>query len=225
MTINPIIKIIRAKKLGVLVRDARMRSGKSMDECAQAMGIPVDEFTAMEFGERPPTLPELELFAYALGIPLEHFLGKELVKNDAGETMVDPVEVTKIRQGVIGELVRKGRSDANLSVEDLAEKTGIAVGDIQAYEAGELPIPLPDLESLAQVLNHSIVSFEDQQSPVGSWFTGQKYIREFQQLPPELQEFISKPVNRPYIELAVRLSELKVDKLRALGEGLLDITF
>jgi hypothetical protein len=59
---------------------------------------------------------------------------------------------------------------------------------------------------------------------VGSWFASQKYVREFQNLPPEMQEFISKPINRPYLDLAVRLSELKVEKLRALGEGLLEIT-
>ncbi len=39
MTINPIMKIIRAKKLGVLIRDARLKTGKSLEECAQAMGI------------------------------------------------------------------------------------------------------------------------------------------------------------------------------------------
>ena len=75
MTVNPIIKIIKAKKLGVLIRDAQLKSGKSLEDCAQAMGISADEFDAMEYGERPPTLPELELFAYFLDIPLEHFWG------------------------------------------------------------------------------------------------------------------------------------------------------
>ena len=224
MTINPIMKIIRGKKLGVLIRDARLHSGKSQDECAQLMGIPEDEFTAMELGERPPTLPELELFAYALGIPLDHFWGRELLNPSASEKIFDPAEITKIRQGAIGELVQKGRTEANLSVEELAEQAGIATGNLQAYELGEAPIPLPELESLAQVLNNSIVTFEDQQGPAGSWFAEQKYAREFLQLPRELQEFVSRPVNRPYLELAVRLSELKVEKLRTLGEGLLEIT-
>jgi transcriptional regulator with XRE-family HTH domain len=224
MTINPIMKIIRAKKLGVLIRDARMQSGKSLDECAQAMGIPTDEFTAMEFGERPPTLPELELFAYTLGIPLDHFWGRELVKRGEGDKSVDPVEITKIRQAAIGELIQKGRNTAGLSIDELAENAGITPVNLQAYEAGDLPIPLTELESLTKVLNESILSFEDQQGPVGSWFNEQKYTREFHQLPRDLQEFVSKPVNRPYIELAIRLSELKVEKLRALGEGLLEIT-
>jgi transcriptional regulator with XRE-family HTH domain len=224
MTINPILKIIRAKKLGVLIRDARLKSGKNLEDCAQAMGISADELNTMEYGERPPTLPELELYAYYLGIPLEHFWGNETLKINEGDKSLDPGEISQIRQSAIGDLIAKGRGTANLSVEELSQKAGILPENLVAYENGETPIPLPELESVAQVLNNSITFFEDQQGPVGSWFTGKKYIQEFQKLPIELQEFISKPINRPYLELAVRLSELKVEKLRALGEGLLEIT-
>lgn len=224
MTINPIMKIIRAKKLGLLIRDVRIKSGKSLEYCAEAMGISVDDLTAMEYGERPPTLPELELFAYALEVPLEHFWGSETLKADGSDKSVDPTEINKIRQGSIGELLQKGRNQANLSIDELAQKTGLSSDSLQAYEQGTLPIPLPELENIALVLNNSIGYFEDQQGPVGSWFAEQKFMREFQNLPKDLQEFICKPINRPYLELAIRLSELKVEKLRALGEGLLEIT-
>lgn len=224
MTINPIVKIIRAKKLGVLIRDARIKSGKSQQECAQAMGVSVDDLNAMEFGERPPTLPELELFAYALEVPLEHFWGSQTIHPDGSEKMVNPVEITKVRQGSIGELLQEGREKAKLSLEEMAQKTGIAPDRLQAYEQGEIPIPVPELEIVAQVLNNSIGYFEDQQGPVGNWFAEQKYMRNFTDLPVELQEFVSKPINRPYLEMALLLSELEVDKLRALGEGLLEIT-
>lgn len=218
------MKIIRAKKLGVLIRDARVKSGKSLEECSQAMGISVDELGAVEFGERPPTLPELELFAYYLEIPLEHFWGSETLKQDGSEKSLNPVEISKIRQGMIGSLLTKARNDATLSIDDLSQKAGITANNLEAYEKGELPIPITELESVAQVLNNSIGYFEDQKGPVGSWFAEHKYMADFQKLPAELQDFISKPINRPYLELAIRLSELKVEKLRALGEGLLEIT-
>ncbi len=224
MTVNPIIKIIRAKKLGVLIRDARIKSGKNSDECAQAMGVSPDELTAMEFGERPPSLPELELFAYHLGLPLEHFWGSDVLDTAESEKSVDPAEISKARQESIGQLIQTGRQEAKLSIDELAQETGIASDSLQAYEQGQLPIPLPELESLAQALNNSLRYFEEQQGPAGSWFMGQKYTREFQNLPADIQEFVSKPINLPYLELAVRLSELQVDKLRALGEGLLEIT-
>ena len=224
MTINPIMKIIRAKKLGLLIRDARLKTGKSLEECAQAMGLSVDDLTAMEFGERPPTLPELELLAYYLEIPLEHFWSSETLKADGSDKSVDAADILQMRQGVIGDLIHKGRIKAELSIEDLAQKTGITSTSIQSYEQGEVPIPLPELEILAQVLNNSIGDFEDSQGPVGSWFTEQRNMVIFQDLTQELQEFVSKPINRPYLELAIRLSELKVEKLRALAEGLLEIT-
>jgi transcriptional regulator with XRE-family HTH domain len=224
MTINPVLKIIRAKKLGVLIRDARVKSGKTIEECAQAMGISADELTAIEFGERPATLPELEILAYYLEVPLDHFWGNQALKTDGDEKSFDPEEIKQIRQNAIGALIRKARIEAVLSEEELADKAGITVTTLQSYEQGEAPIPLPELEILSLVLNNSVSNFEDQEGLMGSWFVEQRNMREFLVLPKELQEFIGKPVNRPYLDLAIKLSELKVERLRALAEGLLEIT-
>jgi transcriptional regulator with XRE-family HTH domain len=224
MTINPVLKIIRAKKLGVLIRDARVKSGKTIEECARAMGISADEMPAIEFGERPATLPELEILAYYLEVPLDHFWGNQALKTDGDEKSFDPEEIKQIRQNVIGALIRKARIEAVLSEEELADKAGITVTTLQSYEQGEVPIPLPELEILSLVLNNSVANFEDQEGLMGSWFVEQRNMREFLVLPKELQEFIGKPVNRPYLDLAIKLSELKVERLRALAEGLLEIT-
>jgi transcriptional regulator with XRE-family HTH domain len=221
---NPSLKIIRAKKLGVLIRDARVKLGKSVQDCAQAVGVPAEEQAAMEFGERPPTLPELEILAYYLAVPLSHFWGNELLKTNGSEKSIDAAEIKQLRQDGIGGLLRKARIEAVLSIDELAQKTGIAAENIQSLEQGEVPIALPELENLLLVLNKSITDFEDQQSPVGSWFVEQRNLEELLDLPKDLQEFVGKAINRPYLELAVRLSELKVEKLRALAEGLLEIT-
>jgi len=224
MSINPIVKIIRAKKLGLLIRDARVKSGKTIEGCAKAMGLSADEMNSMEYGDRPPTLPELEILAYYLEIPVEHFRENELIKTAPGDRVLDPTEIMQIRQSAIGELVHKARISSDLSIEDLAEQAGIELDRLKSIEKGDIPVTLPDLEILAQVLDNPITNFEDQQSPVGDWFMEKRNMREFLELPRELQEFVGKPVNRPYLELAVRLSELKVEKLRALAEGLLEIT-
>jgi hypothetical protein len=50
-------------------------------------------------------------------------------------------------------------------------------------------------------------------------------MQEFSELPSELQQFVCKPINRPYLELAMRLSDLPVDRLRTVAEGLLEITY
>jgi hypothetical protein len=41
----------------------------------------------------------------------------------------------------------------------------------------------------------------------------------------ELRQFVAMPVNRPYLELAMKLSNMSRDKLRSVAEDLLDITF
>jgi len=106
----------------------------------------------------------------------------------------------------------------------VAAKTGIPAAQLESYELGQAAVPLPELESLAGVLKTSLRQFQDQKGPVGSWFVQQRVVKDFMELTPELQAFVSKPINRPYLELALRLSEMQVDKLRAVAEGLLEIT-
>jgi hypothetical protein len=89
---------------------------------------------------------------------------------------------------------------------------------------GEDELPLPVLEAVCTVLGRPIDEFIDKYGPVGVWSNQQQTVQEYLKLPEELQAFISKPINRPYLELAHRLSEMSVDKLRAVGEGILEIT-
>jgi len=96
---------------------------------------------------------------------------------------------------------------------------------LRAFELGDNPIPLPELEGLINLLGGSIEDLFDQSGPVGEWMALQQALGEFQQLPRELRDFISKPGNRPYLELAMKLSALSGDKLRSVAESLLDITF
>lgn len=70
--------MLRAKALGVLIRDARLAKRLSVKECAQALHIKPATFRAYEEGRKSPSLPELEILAYFLDLPLEHFWEKEL---------------------------------------------------------------------------------------------------------------------------------------------------
>jgi transcriptional regulator with XRE-family HTH domain len=113
MTINPILKIIRAKKLGILIRDAREKSGKGNEDIARAMGILPDELRAMELGERAATLPEIEMLAFYLDLPLQHFWENEVLKPDDSELAYSPDEINATRQKAIGELIQQGRTQAS----------------------------------------------------------------------------------------------------------------
>lgn len=215
---------IRAKKLGVLIRDARMTAGRSLPDCAAAMGVGVEIYEAFELGDQSPSLPELEFLAYYLDIPLEHFWDEETLSARLDKNRVDVQKLAMVRQKVIGVLLRKARLEAQKTLEDIAQSAEMPVEDLEAYEYGELPVPLPVLEQLLGILNRDLREFQDRKGPVGVWFIQQRALQDFRELPPELQEFVSKPINRPYLELAQRLSEMSVDKLRGVAEGLLEIT-
>ena len=216
---------LRNKKLGVLIRDARLAARRSPEECARAMGVTRGLLRAYEEGRRAPSLPEVELLAYFLRLPIDHFWGKSAVSDDAPQTEpLDLPQLAQLRQRMIGALLRQERNNASLSIKTLSQETGIPGARINAYELGERPIPLPELEALVTSLSARVETFFDQSGPIGQWMTQQRSMKQFMDLPPELQTFVSQPVNRPYLELAVKLSSMSSEKLRAVAEGLLDIT-
>jgi transcriptional regulator with XRE-family HTH domain len=216
---------LRGKKLGVLLRSARLHLGKSVEFCAQAIGVPAEQYLAFELGEQCPSLPEIEVLAFALGLPLDYFWGAiSLSEDQDGKNKFNVNQLLALRQRMVGVFLRKTRSEAQLSLDALAEKSGVSAEKIAAYESGVLPIPLPELEALAMGLNTSIRKFQDKSSQVGKWLSQQRHITGFADLSPELQAFVAKPINQPYLELAVRLSEMSVERLRGVAEGLLEIT-
>lgn len=95
---------------------------------------------------------------------------------------------------------------------------------LKQYELGAAGIPTPDLEAICLALDIPLSTCFDQHGPIGKWRNQQETIQKFD-LEPDAQHFVTQPVNRPYLELARRLSELNVEKLRAVAEGLLEITF
>lgn len=217
---------IRSKKLGVLIRDARMASRRSLKECAQAIGLKSGAaFRSYEEGRKSPSLPELETLVYYLDLPIDHFWSKETKSNNPLpiETL-DLPKLVAVRQRKIGALLRQERTNASISVRNLAHETGISGARIKAYELGERPIPIPELEVILSALGGRIETCFDRSGPIGQWLTNEEAIQSFLELPDELRDFASKPVNRPYLELAMKLSSMSKDKLRSVAEDLLDIT-
>ena len=57
---------LRAKIIGVLLRDARLATGKSMKDLGDVLGVTAGRIASIERGTRSLSLPELELLAYYL---------------------------------------------------------------------------------------------------------------------------------------------------------------
>ena len=216
---------LRSRKLGVLIRDARLASRKTGAECAKIIGVTTGIFRAWEEGRKSPSLPELEVLSFALELPLQRFWSKDATSDNVSVTdNLNLPALASLRQRLIGALLRREREKASISLRDLSEQSGISTSRLKAYELGERPIPLPELEGLIVLVGGQIESLFDQTGPIGIWMNQKKAIQDFLLLPTDLQNFVSKPVNRPYLELAMKLSGMSTDKLRSVAEDILDIT-
>jgi transcriptional regulator with XRE-family HTH domain len=189
------------------------------------MGITPGILRAYEEGRKAPSLPELEVLAFYLNLPLAHFWSSDVISDNTSPLeSINLQALVGIRQRMIGALLRKQRLEAGVSLKSLSEQSGTSTSRLKAYELGESSIPVPVLEGLMSILDARIESLFDNKGPIGQWLVEKKAIQEFLQLPPDLQTFVCKPVNRPYLELALSLSGLSTEKLRSVAESLLDIT-
>jgi transcriptional regulator with XRE-family HTH domain len=216
---------IREKKLGLLIRDARMAERRSVKECADAIGVKPGIFRAYEEGRRSPSLPELEALVYFLKLPISQFWGNETMSD--APTPMDAEDITRLialRQRMIGALIRQERTNANMSTRQVSSETGVSQSRLKSYELGERSVSVPELESILAVLGTRIETLFDQSGPVGEWMNSQRAMQKFLELSDEMQDFVCQPVNRPYHELAMKLSSMSREKLRSVAEGLLDIT-
>jgi transcriptional regulator with XRE-family HTH domain len=126
---------------------------------------------------------------------------------------------------MIGARLRQARLAANLKSKDLAAELGISAGLLAAYEFGQTPVPLPDLEVLLTRLGLELDDVLESSGVVGEWESAGRLFERFKQLPPDLRDFVTQPMNEHYVRLAQRLSQMPTDHLRAIATGLLDITY
>jgi transcriptional regulator with XRE-family HTH domain len=216
---------LRAKKLGILLRDARLSAGKSLRDCGEAIGVSGSTMGAYEKGERSPSLPELEMLAFYLKVPFSHFWKDQILETE--ESVLDELQVEHamiLRNRSIGKVLEATRHQANMTYKEIEEKTGISPRRMKKFENGDNAISIPELELLTNTLELPMSTFREHESVVGKWISSQAGIDEFLGLPIDLQVFVTTPVNRPYLELAEKLSKLPADSLRAVAEGLLEIT-
>jgi transcriptional regulator with XRE-family HTH domain len=215
--------LLRTKMTGALIRQARMTAGKSLKDTAALIGTTSGILSSYEKGRRGISLPELELLAFHLDVPLRSLTSAS--KAEARKKPdFNPAVMVSLRQHFIGAMLKAHRTEAGLSLRQLAKSVGISSARLAAYEQGGRPIPLPELELLAETVHHNLKEYMDSRGPVGEWEAVQESFDDFLRLPAEIREFMGNREHQVYLRMALRLSELPVDKLRTVGEGLLEIT-
>lgn len=214
--------LTRAEILGGLIREARLNAEYSVAECSAFLGKSPSEYDSLENGDITPSLPELEVLAVNLRVPMTHFWGNV---RPIERTEMDNADYLSLRQMMVGATLGQVRIKAKLTVDELADETGIAADMIRAYESGAEPIPYFELETLATKLDASIKVFvDDEFGPLAENEAERELERRFGDWSPQMKMFIADSRNIAYLETAMRLSEMDADKLRSIAEGILEIT-
>lgn len=216
-------KILRRKIIGVLIRRARLEAGKSLKETAEVLGCSPDRLSQYESGEKAPSLPETEMLARFFSVSLEDLLDET---RQHEKLPLLPPEVIPIRDKILGVQLRQARQMAGLTQKELSKAANCSTGRLSQYERGQRPIPVPELETLIEVLRLRFADLVDADlGPDSPQARQQQNLERLNMVPQHIQEFVLNPVNVLYLEMAMKVSSLPVDTLRQLAEGLLDITY
>ncbi|WP_162909395.1 helix-turn-helix domain-containing protein [Aggregatilinea lenta] len=218
------VHLLRARILGVLIRDARQTARLPLDECAAQIGVDKETLLRWEFGQAMPSLPQIELLAYALDVPVAHFWGTQTLSELSTRRAVDRQQYVLLRDRLIGAMVRAARQKHSLTAEQIAAEAGLPVPRLLAYEMGEQPIPLPILVTLAHVCQLNLSAFLEGSSRIGSALALREDVEHYRALAEDVRHFVALPVNQSYLELAMRLSALSTSELRGVAEAILNIT-
>ena len=215
----------RRKLLGALMQRVRVKAGKSAQDCAQAMGVTVDVYASYEEGQGDVTLPELELLAHYLKMPVRLFFERS-ERLLADEPTIPAEKVVALRQRIIGVLLRQIRQDQDRSVEDVAQRLGLAPQSISDYELGRTPLPVTHLQEAADLLGVPMSYFIDEGvGPIGAQELLRSQFDKLSDLPEDIRKFVVHPTNIAYLRVAQHLSDMTTTQLRDLAAAILDITY
>ena len=279
--------LLRSKKIGVKISMARQKNFLSIESLAHKLGLQPEELGQMEKGFISPSLPQFHVMASLLDMPIDDLVNTKVLEPLQQE--IDPSSLPRyyeIRNRMLGIQIKKNRFQHNQTIEQLAQLCEIPASDLETFESGQTPIPLPLFLKISEVLhlpyeriqpteiispveiqvppvvqpeeipqqpesepamasesdlleqpitqtNASplpqepepvvitetipVVPDENIQIPVS-------ILEDFPGISEELREFITKPVNVPFLELAMKLSRMDAKKLRDIAESLLEIT-
>jgi len=214
----------RANLLSSLIKKAREEAGSSAEDCAKILNLTTEDYISLEEYPEELSLPQLESLALFLKVPMSHFWGS--VEPEVMKHQLDYDLYRSLRQRIIGVKLYQARIEADILAQDLADDLGISEEILNAFELGQEPIPYFDLERFASRLDVPLTDFTEEGSgPLVEHESVMLSQHRFEHLPPDVKAFVLEPVNLSYIKTAMRLSEMDVDKLRSIAEGILEITF
>ncbi len=215
---------LRAKMLGVLIQDARLSSARTVDDCARLLKIDPTVVESWEYGEDVPSLPQLELLAYYLDVPISHFWGQDTLESEKGRKTNAQSEYVQLRNRMIGALLRQAREEREVSLEDVAEAAHLPVETLEQYEAGLLPIPMHELAVLSTIVQKNMQYFMEGESFIGLLLQIREEWKQFISLDTDIRQFAANPLNLGFLKIAMMFGKMPAKELRQIAAGILEIS-
>ncbi|MBI5304604.1 MAG: helix-turn-helix transcriptional regulator [Chloroflexi bacterium] len=210
--------LVRRKIIGVLIRAAREKSHRTVQQVAQRLGVTAARVRQYENGARDVTLPELELLALFFEMPLSYFLDASSLVQEESPFPPTQEEIRK-RKIALGAKLKQARVAAGKSKEECAELLGCKPGTIARYERGLGDVSVTLLELLAEFLGVKLFYFVEDTKTVERG--GVLDLEKLARLPKDVRGFVLDPSNLAYLRMAIKFGDLPTNKLKELGEILL----
>lgn len=214
---------IRAKILGVLVRDARIHAGRSIEESSRVLGVSTELFEKIENGLELPDMPFLEALSMYLNVSFERFWGDQTL---GGFPVGDFEELMTQRRASLATQVKTLRESAEKSVAEVAKSAAFEEAHLAGLEDGSIPITVFEAEKIANALSLSMWELQDKdkEGALHNHEELQKLMKQIRNMPEDMRAFIVQPVNQPYLQMAMKLSKMEVNRMRDFAADILEIT-
>ncbi len=218
---------IRNRIIGILVKRARLRAGKSQRECAAFLGCTPFTFGQYEKGLKGFSLPQLEALAYFLDVPAPSLWDDQYPEPAPTDTPDLPMEqLMLLRRKILAVQFRQCRQAAGYTQREIGELLGRSAHIVSQYERGKRDIPLAELEIVAEQCGKALEDFVDEDTiPLGPAQQERQMLARLNELPDDVRAFVLNPTNALYLRIAMLLSVLQADDLRRIAETILDITY
>lgn len=218
----------RASELGQAIAAQRESAEKTVVKTAGLLGVSPDEYMQLERGEKSPSLPQIEALALIFKVPPTAILAPSTVALKPRIDLSNIPSFVILRDKIISALLKKARMDNGISIDDLAQVSGVTAELIDSFEMDQSQVPMPTLEALCSALDmkiETLFSSISAQPAVEVQPVSAQPIQTLENIPDDLVTFFQDQNNLPYLELARKLSSLDAGRIREIAESLLEITY
>ncbi|MDT8381184.1 MAG: helix-turn-helix transcriptional regulator [Brevefilum sp.] len=183
------------EKIVERIKKIRKLKYRSVHDCAKVLNIPKERYHHFEEGNGVLSLPELELLAIFLEVPLQSFFqDSDLELDKAALLSEEKMPIYKnLRDKIIRTKLNLEIENNGISVENLSDNTGISLQTLKSYQENGESIPFDHLTRITELLGIPINSLLQDTIESDEEFVVEK-VQEQTQWQPEYQDGREIPV-------------------------------